>query len=486
MWEDDFSKFMFTWDIPTFALRVSAATKYAIDNHSSINAKRQAAIYEYQTADRYANTTKQNTYDSQNTLKNNTKAIAATDYTNVLESSNTELANINRSATCERNIANLQNVQEEYNWDKSWRYKQNLKDINAQTMYRQTLVDQAMITAGEQATTQGAALGAATSGISQLVGGALSLGASGGGIAAAANMAGSTFSAVSNGISTLIGIGITHDYALNQKTAAGTKCSILTGLGNTPTVDPNAWNANNRIYLEDKEYTGFIKTKSIETRFDATDVDPGIVNYETAKNIANGEALYEVTNPGTSSAVPVGVIPVNAGRTKGTIDTNADNTYNTETNNADWTRDANWQAANANLILRQLQAEAPFNDGRLRKPDFVGGYNGNAYPDVWENRGVQWKIRTQSKSAIAQAGDGMLRYGYTVHRVWDIEDKDFCKMDKFTFWKAEDIWITNNDKTADKVSDVLMRAFLDGVTVWTNPDEIGSVSIYNNPVREVI
>ena len=187
--------------------------------------------------------------------------------------------------------------------------------------------------------------------------------------------------------------------------------------------------------------------------------------------------LYDTTSS------PLGTIPQNALDTKTTIDTNSADTCTTETTNADWTRDATWQAANANLVLRQLQAQAPYNDARLQKPKQYTDYSGNAYPDVWENRGVQWKIRTQSKSAIAQAGDGMLRYGYTVHRVWDISDKDFCKMDNFTFWKAEDIWITNNDKTADRVVDVLSRAFLDGLTVWNNPDDIGSVSIYeNNPL----
>ena len=486
MWEDDFSKFMFTWDIPTFALRVSAATKYVIDNHSSINAKRQAAIFEYQTADRYANTTKANTYDSQNTLENNTKAIAATDYINSLELSNTTLANIGRDNTCTRNVANLQNTQEEENWEYTWQYKSDLRDINVGVVYLNTLQDVAMIEAGQEATNLGAGVSFAQNTINNVIGTATGVQGSGG----AMNALGTAFGALNNGYATMIGVGISNDYADKQKTSALAKCSIQTGYGNPNpwpgTPKPDAWNASLRIFNTDKDYTEDIKDLNIATRFDPTDNDPGIVNYETDTKKANGEAMYKVLNPGTTNPTPVGVIPVNSGRTKGTIDSNAEAVNTTETGNADWTRDANWQAANANLILRQMQAEAAFNDGRLRKPDFATNYGGNAYPDVWENRGVQWKIRTQSKSAIAQAGDGMLRYGYTVHRVWNIEDKDFCKMEKFTFWKAEDIWITNNDKTADKVSDVLMRAFLDGVTVWTNPDEIGSVSIYNNPVREEV
>lgn len=501
MWEDDFSKFMFTWDIPTFALRVSAATKYVIDNHSSINAKRQAAIYEYQTADRYANTTKANTYDSQNAMMNNIKNSATTDKENTNRLSDTSIANMTRENLMNDRlngddtsrvpagwvaVGGINPSLQQTTWAAQELAAQNSMANAANKAYQTKEATRTLIEAGVEKTDASLIASSASTAIQSgfSVAGAGHIAVNAGNAALAA---GTTGALIGGGAGAIIGAAVGAVGSI-----VGSTITNATGYAQTRTYADAQETYNDSLY--DIDYTGagglwdgYVK-KEFKIKFDES--KSIIQNTNTAQIAATNEAIdcnKETTeNLHLTTGNPDGTIPYNALQTETTAHNNAQRTYDTETINAGWTRDANWQAANANLILRQMQAEAAFNDGRLRKPDFVTNYGGNAYPDVWENRGIQWKIRTQSKSAIAQAGDGMLRYGYTVHRVWDIEDKDFCKMEKFTFWKAEDIWITNNDKTADKVSDVLMRAFLDGVTVWTNPDEIGSVSIYNNPVREEV
>lgn len=481
--KSDFSKYMWEWEIPTYTIKMSASLDYVLNNHADVETKRTAAIYEYQTADRYANTTKANTYDSQNAAKTNIHNMsdtekAAKDNTSNMIKINADAVSITDKGVADNNASVLnQNGVDNYTLQTTNQTlimtNNNLRFAAAQAKnalcidYDCDLIDAGVAQTGAQgfAATIGSAVNAALTTAST---GAM-VGAFGGPAGAAAGaVIGGAISVIGTAYSGMSSTNITATYAQAQK--------------------------NNIIYKHNADFdssTGYMaKITNIDNNQirDITNntmlTSRGILTRNLTNSTTNNQSVYD-TETGNHARTNTVETTNNAG-INATEKANATRTCSTEQNNADWTRDANWQAANTNLILRQKQAEVPFNNGRLQHFKQKGSYSGNAFPDVYRQRGVQMRIRTQSKSAIAQAGDGMLRYGYTVHRVWDISDKDFCKMEKFTFWKAEDIWITNNDKTADKVSDVIMRAFLDGVTVWTNPDEIGTVSIYDNPVREEV
>lgn len=483
IWEDDFSKFMFKWEIPTYALHVNASIMETVNNHSSINAKRQAAIIEYQTADRYANTTRQNIFDSQNTINLNTQNASNTNKAAKDNYSNTNKINADASSNTKKTNNDLANdvARQEKNANNQMILdNKNLQKTNNTNVYNamkhknalNVQADQALIDAGVTQTQQqgfAGVLGSAVSGAFTIAGGALTGAGLGGTAGPAGALAGaavgsvSAFSSVaSSSYSAASAYGITDAYARAQKTNIATK------------------------HNNDFDTGGYMETIVGYNNQMLEDTTSNVTYYNSSCNAleytSNGTIIanYNTTELSNNSRTNSTELQNNSGINTMEI-TNAQRTYNTETNNAAWNRDAAWQAANANLILRQLQAQAPYNDARLRKPVSIGNNDDNAWPDVWEQRGIRFNVRTQPKSSIAQAGDGMLRYGYTVHRVWDVSDKDFCKMTGFTFWKAEDIWITNNDKTADRVTSVLTQAFLDGLTVWANPDEIGSVSIYDNP-----
>ena len=147
--------------------------------------------------------------------------------------------------------------------------------------------------------------------------------------------------------------------------------------------------------------------------------------------------------------------------------------------NADWTRDATIEASKSNLVQAQREAEAQYRNHRLGTPVLETGYSGDAYPDVFERRGIRMNIRTQTKAAIAQVGDAFLRYGYALHRAWDMSD-GFHYGKHFTFWKAEDIWINEGNGLSGNAVNIIGEILLKGVTVWKNPEEIGKVSIYDN------
>lgn len=53
-------------------------------------------------------------------------------------------------------------------------------------------------------------------------------------------------------------------------------------------------------------------------------------------------------------------------------------------------------------------------------------------------------------------------------------------MKHFTYWKASDIWVDVRNVASSEIGAAIQRVFENGVTVWSNPDEIGKVGIYDN------
>ena len=53
-------------------------------------------------------------------------------------------------------------------------------------------------------------------------------------------------------------------------------------------------------------------------------------------------------------------------------------------------------------------------------------------------------------------------------------------MKSFTYWKASDIWIDVRNSGRSDIADSLSRMFYNGITVWSNPEKIGKVAIYDN------
>lgn len=87
-------------------------------------------------------------------------------------------------------------------------------------------------------------------------------------------------------------------------------------------------------------------------------------------------------------------------------------------------------------------------------------------------------VLTQSRAAIAQAGDQMLRYGYALNQQWKVST--FSLMPKFTYWKASEAWIVPGKGVIEGAREKIKHILENGVTVWNDPDEIGKVSIYDN------
>lgn len=427
MWASDFSKFMFSWNVPVYSIYVSAEDEYAANNFAGMQARRAGAIKDYENSVRFGNTTRENTADS---MATNTANVNATTSTNV--------ANTTRNNTMRNNIGARENTRDLHLKNIENDFLDEMYDIQYNKLLNDAAVDLMVINAGVNTQLQHAMLNSVQNTASSIISGGLSAGPAGAVMGAAGGVA--------NGITAFVGWGFDADYAEVLENALTNKTQRLIG---------------NKQYGRGgiDEITDANKTKNTDSMGEINDARYGFDN-----------SITQYTNE-TALA--------NENANKATNDANALRTQNTETNNATQTRNANVVAEKANLVQKQLEAEVQYKNARLQKPAQYSSYSGDFAPDVYQRRGIRVNVRTQSKSAIAQAGDAMLRFGYALHRIWNMEN-GFHYGKFFTFWKAEDIWINDGSGVANAATNAIGNILMKGVTVWRNPDQIGTIGIYDN------
>lgn len=146
----------------------------------------------------------------------------------------------------------------------------------------------------------------------------------------------------------------------------------------------------------------------------------------------------------------------NASRTKTTADANAERSYD------------NAIAAVTNGIYTD-NAQAPRQFGA------IAGMDARQIVPM----GVQVKIERGTDDDIARCGDSMLRYGYCCNRNvssfpgWQV-------MKHFTYWQSRETWMCANGRAPESAMQIIRALVESGVTVWSKPEEIGAVSIYDN------
>lgn len=159
------------------------------------------------------------------------------------------------------------------------------------------------------------------------------------------------------------------------------------------------------------------------------------------------------------------------------------NSDNTDTNNAYLTGATANNAATqkANALRNANNAQAAINNqiaqAGINAPMEFGAWNSGATAAT-KPMGLFANIVTQSDSAIAAAGDEMLRYGYMYDRQWQF-DGNWNIGKYFTYWKLKDFWVRNLN-VPDMYMDKLRFFLYGGVTIWRKPEDIGNVTIYEN------
>lgn len=143
------------------------------------------------------------------------------------------------------------------------------------------------------------------------------------------------------------------------------------------------------------------------------------------------------------------------------------------------TRDKNTQRGNALRDYNTAQ-DGITNDvaqAALRAPFMFGSFE-NGDTSTTRPMAIMAHVVTQSKAAIASAGDEFARYGYTLDKIWEF-DGDWNIGKYFTYWKLRDFWVYNLN-VPDMYMDKIRFFLFGGVTVWRKPEFIGKINIYDN------
>ena len=411
----DVLKTLISHDIPTYALQRRAIDAHRADAYNrEITQARENAIIAYENGARAANTGELNANAAATTAKANVNATNATSVANTARSVMRDNA-----VTTENN--NTRNDMLTYS---NTRLDDDLTSTNIK-IYSDygndvTLMNKAFIEGS-----QNSAITSVTSMVGTVGGAALTI-ATGGAAAPIAAGAMAVGSAALQGYNT--GMAISNNRELNA------------------TANDVANFKQKQAQATNREQTAHAKTQAAST---------------TAR--ANTQAT-NLTKLATDAATEINNNNVN------TSNANASRTYDTTVSNA--ARSRNTGIANAKNVMTNTRSNvsAAWRDLLNHAAQPVGAYGGDNFQQAIGLDTLTVKIVTEDNGAIAAAGDYMLRYGIASNKLYNRPSLTPCN--HFTYWQAGDVWLTNNLAGNDAL-DTIRERFVDGVTIWNDPDEIG-------------
>lgn len=172
-------------------------------------------------------------------------------------------------------------------------------------------------------------------------------------------------------------------------------------------------------------------------------------NASTVATTLRNEASTKVANNNA------GVMRTNAGNTKATGDANANRAYATAID-----------AISAGLNQAGVAAPAQF------------GANANGQSGATAPRALFAQVVTQRECDIMNAASAFARYGYSLMREFSMVNMQVMR--HFTYWKCAEVWCSGNGNALESAQGAIKDILIHGVTVWSKPEEIGRVSIYDN------
>lgn len=494
MFADDFGDYIWDWDIPTYALYVRGYDDYKATNYPQQFINRYNAIADYHKTvgmdntqyenakyaadttqtmtNNSANTENANAVDSANTIYTNNVASAATAHSNAYASANTARTNTyntantyiaNTAIDCARNS----NVTSE-----NISLSVTVQGANSRKVLADATVSNSVSIASTDIENQQTITNGVASGISSVtsgVAGAMSH-------AGVGNVAGAVGSIVEAGGNAL-NAGLTTAVTVSSNDAL---CGVTIGANNRNANNTNATNldVDSNTNVANRNITNI--NNDAATRITANTAATMKTNADNtnATEKANADRTQNTSNANSQRTKDTSI--GNAGRTQSNAIGNAALNRNTSVANSGYLRENAVDNAKITLEQKRIANQQQYYTSRLSAPTQYGADSGDPTLDAFQRRGLQVKVRTQADGDIAQAGDIMLRYGYALNQVVNVQETGLCCMKNFTYWKASDIWINEGEGVNQNAQRDIQRAFESGVTVWKDPDKIGKVSIYDN------
>ena len=212
-------------------------------------------------------------------------------------------------------------------------------------------------------------------------------------------------------------------------------------------------------------------------------------NADEARNTANSNSLASKNTSDANALASKNTADSNAEASHTTTKTNLQKSWDATRLNLDatqkvtkensvYSQDASLLNAQQSLSLAQQLWQMGAENHKTDAPLTRGNFSGDPTPDLWGQRGVEIRVKTQPLGAIASAGSEMLRYGYRLDQAW--KWTSWSVMKHFSYWKASDLWLTPQSSFAELGKDAVRGIINAGVTVWRRPEEIGTIPVTDN------
>lgn len=479
----DWYKFCFDFGIPMYSLYMDGATSWQLQNYNrSLSNARNSALNSYHNDARAANNTRENAVDAANTIQTNANNTANTNQSNANNTANTARTNTyNSAATTDSNNANARacasditatnNAAMAAEWGNATGKLGNEVTTTNESMSTLLAADNAMCVATNRIESEAT---------SQTTSNSFGTAAFGGALGAAAVAAGSMF--LPELVAGAVAVGVVGNavggavQSKLEQANAGVTINANQEIVSLRTAN-NATHVNKAESVNTANYR-FALTASEFTKNNGIKQNTSNTNRSNAMNAANTANTTGTMRTNAANTRDTSVS--NAANTKNNAVTNAANTRNNTVSNATWTRNTSIATAQATLVNTQNAAKASLADAGNASPISLCPTKGDPTSEYMRTRGVQVRVRTQSESAIRMAGDTFARYGYALNQIWDADKSGLKLMRHFTYWKASECWVYDKDGTSDVAQNAVSAILRNGVTVWSDPDEIGKVSPYDN------
>lgn len=200
-----------------------------------------------------------------------------------------------------------------------------------------------------------------------------------------------------------------------------------------------------------------------------------------AVSVAQTNALQKTLNAANFTAATWGV-QNNASTSATTLRNDAsskvaaNNAAVTRTNaaNTKATGDANANRAYATAIDA---ISAGLNQAGVAAPTQFGA-NADEQSGATAPRALFAQVVTQRECDIMNAASAFARYGYALMREFSMVNMQVMR--HFTYWKCAEVWCSGSGNALESAQSAIKDILIHGVTVWSRPEEIGRVSIYDN------
>lgn len=283
-----------------------------------------------------------------------------------------------------------------------------------------------------------------------------------------ANLAGLAVASVNNNVSAVAGAGAALISGIGSAAAGGNVASgLLSGVGGVVNAAVG-WSTSNNSLTVSESNSKAIYENAIAASNAKTNNTNAINNGSNIIQINARNAINAATNAASTSiaANNAGVITTNAANTRATGDANAERTKTTGDANAARTL----ATARDGIVkgLAQRGAVAPVTFGTLSGIDH----------SVTRPQVLSVSVMTQRLGDIQAAASQFARYGYTLDQQWQMTSMQVMR--HFTYWQCSEVWCVGNGNALEQAQQAVKDIMRAGVTVWSVPEEIGRVNIYDN------